>query len=88
MRVVEVCRNVATKERCPEGFHYTGEVMRIAYDKRRNDELIRTFYVLRGKYTPQFRVRDCGDHYIKANWSTFDYINKNTLEVIRDVEDS
>lgn len=87
MRVVEVCSNVAIKEPCPEGFLHTGELMRIAYDKGRKDELIRTFYVLRGKYTPQFQVRDCGTHYIKANYSTFDWIDKNTFEIIRDVED-
>lgn len=87
MRVVEVRHNEVINEPCPKGFLHTGEVMRIAYDKGRSDELIRTFYVLRGKYTPQFQVRDCGDHYIKSNYSTFDYINKNTLEVIKDVSD-
>lgn len=87
MRVVDVRFAKEINERCPKGFLHTGEVMRIAYDNGRKDELIRTLYVLKGGYTPKFQVRDCGDHYIKANWSTFDYINKNTLEVIRDVED-
>lgn len=86
MRVVEVYNEAITDE-APKGFSYTGEVMKIAYDKGRTDEMVRTFRVLRGKYTPQFEVRDCGDHYIKANYRTYDWINKNTFEIMRDVED-
>lgn len=87
MRIVDVYRSDVVDEPCPEGFLHTGEVMEIAYDKGRKDELIRKFYVLRGKYTPKFEVRDCGDHYIKANFQTFDWIDKNTFEIIKDVQD-
>lgn len=87
MRVVEVYSTDISNSTCLPGFEYTGEVIKIGYEACKNEEIIRTFYVLRGVRTPQFEVRDCVDHYIKANYSTFDYINKKTLEIIKDVED-
>lgn len=86
MRVIEVYSTEISGE-APDGFEYTGEIIKIGYEASKNDEIVRTFYVLKGKKTPQFEVRDCGDHYIKANYSTFDYIDKKTLEIEKDVKD-
>lgn len=87
MRVIEVYNGDTPTENL-SGCVYTGEIMKIGYDSGRGkDEIIRTFHVLRGKRTPKFEVRDCGDHYIKANYRTFDCIDKKTLEIVRDVKD-
>lgn len=38
-------------------------------------------------WTPSGTVRDCGDHYIIARYSSYDKLDKKTLEITRDVED-
>lgn len=86
MRVAEIYNEII-EEPCIDGFTYTGETIKIAYDIGRNREIFRTLHVLKGDYTPQFELRDCGDHYIKANFSTFDYIDKETLHIEKDVQD-
>lgn len=37
--------------------------------------------------TPLGCFRDCGDHYIKANWSSYDRYEKKTFKLTKDVED-
>lgn len=86
MRIIEVY-NDEVKEKDLPGCSYTGEVMKIGYDGWKGNVIERTFYVVSGKRTPKFEVRDCGDHYIKANYRTFDFIDKKTHEIIRDVKD-
>jgi hypothetical protein len=46
-----------------------------------------TYVVFKGSRTPYGYVRDCGDHYIKAQYSRYDRIDKETLEITKDVED-
>lgn len=50
-------------------------------------ECVSVYCVLKGNWTPYGAVRDCGDHYIKANYSSYDRIDKVTFQVTRDVED-
>lgn len=38
-------------------------------------------------WTPYGCVRDCGDHYIIANYSSFDRIEKGTFAITKDVDD-
>ena len=38
-------------------------------------------------WTPYGCVRDCGDHYIKANYSSYDRIEKGTFVITKDVDD-
>lgn len=38
-------------------------------------------------FTPCGCARDCGDHYIIARYSSFDSVDKKTLEITKDVED-
>lgn len=46
-----------------------------------------TKVVLRGFYTPQGAIRDCGDHYIEALYSRYLWISKDLKYIIDDVED-
>lgn len=41
--------------------------------------------IFKGKFTHS--VRDCGDHYIIARYSSFDRVDKETLKITEDVED-
>lgn len=66
-----------------KGFEYTGELMYIQYPGG-GDEIQR---VIKGKFTPHGAVRDCGDHYIKANYSSYTRIDKGTMKLTHDVED-
>ena len=65
-----------------KGYEMTGETLTLG-DERENT----TYVVFRGKSTRYMTVRDCGDHYIKAQYSRYDRIDKTTLEIIEDVED-
>lgn len=38
-------------------------------------------------FTPYGVARDCGNHYIIANYNSYDSVDKKTLEVAKDVED-
>lgn len=62
----------------------TGELMRI-YDDDGNEE-IKIIFKDR-TYTPFGTIRDCGDHYIWAMYSSYTRIDKGTMEVTRFVED-
>lgn len=70
-----------------KGFEYTGEIMEIEYKDGLSGVVTHSFRVVKGKFTPSGGVRDCGDHYIKANYSSYDRIDKDTLKVTRDVKD-
>lgn len=65
-----------------EGYHMTGETLTLG-DETENC----TYIVFKGSWTRSGTVRDCGDHYIKANYSRYDRIDKDTLEITKDVED-
>lgn len=66
-----------------KGFHYTGKLMEIKSESGETN----VFRVVKGKFTPSGGVRDCGDHYIKANYSSYDRIDKVSMKVTNDVED-
>lgn len=68
-------------------FEYTGEIIEIEYQDQAKRTITNSYRVVKGKFTPYYSIRDCGDHYIKANYSTYDRIDKETLEITRDVED-
>lgn len=65
------------------GMKMTGETLTLGDPNGANT----TYVVFRGRRTPYGYVRDCGDHYIKAQYSRYDSIDKETLEITRDVED-
>ena len=65
-----------------KGYHMTGETLTLG-DENSNC----TYVVFKGSWTRYDTVRDCGDHYIKAQYSRYDRIDKETLEITRDVED-
>lgn len=64
------------------GFTMTGETLTLG-----NEKTSTTYVVFSGNHTPYGSVRDCGDHYIKAQYDRFDRIEKATLEITQDVED-
>lgn len=66
-----------------KGFEYTGEIVEIEYlsEPLRMVETV-SLRVVKGKFTPYMGIRDCGDHYIKANYSSYDRIEKGTLEIV------
>lgn len=69
-----------------KGYSMTGETLAFRYNDMGHD--CETVYVVfKGSWTRSGTVRDCGDHYIKANYSSYTRIDKNTLEVTEDVED-
>lgn len=72
-----------TKANKNRGLTPTGELLE-GYE---NGEHVITLIVFRGKHTGYGAVRDCGDHYIKANHDRFDRIEKKTMTVTRDVDD-
>ena len=82
MKASEEVKNHLGKE-----FKLTGEKIRFHYEYDNGHAESTTYLVIKGKYTPYMSVRDCGDHYIKANYSSYDWIDKKTLLVIHDVED-
>lgn len=65
------------------GLKMTGETLTLGDADGNNT----TYVVFTGKRTPYGYVRDCGDHYIKAQYSRYDRIDKNTLEITKDVDD-
>ena len=65
-----------------KGYHMTGETLTLG-DENSNC----TYVVFKGSWTRYDTVRDCGDQYIKAQHSRYDRIDKETLEITRDVED-
>ena len=65
-----------------KGYTMTGETLTLG-DERQST----TYVVFKGDWTRYNTVRDCGDHYIKAQYSRYDRIDKQTLEITRDVED-
>lgn len=65
------------------GLKMTGETLTLGDPNGSNC----TYVVFSGRCTPYGYVRDCGDHYIKAQYSRYDRIDKATLEITRDVED-
>lgn len=43
--------------------------------------------VFKGSWTPYGAIRDCGDHYIEALYSSYRWISKDFQTIIEDVED-
>lgn len=64
------------------GLKMTGETLTLGTENENT-----TYVVFKGSHTPYGTVRDCGDHYIKAQYSRYDSIDKETLEITKDVED-
>ena len=64
------------------GYTMTGETLTLGDDLRQTE-----YVVFKGTWTRFDTVRDCGDHYIKAQYSRYDRIDKETLEITVDVED-
>lgn len=65
------------------GMKMTGETITLGEPNGTQCEYV----VFKGRTTPYGYVRDCGDHYIKAQWSRYDRIDKDTFKITHDVED-
>jgi hypothetical protein len=70
-----------------KGYHMTGETLDIRYTDIDGKESGTVYVVFKGTWTRYGTIRDCGDHYIKANYSSYSRIDKDTLQVTEDVED-
>ncbi len=77
----------AVKSQDWKGFEYTGEIIEIEHQDSVVGSITNAYRVVKGKFTPYGGIRDCGNHYIKANYSSYDRIDKKTLLVTRNVED-
>lgn len=66
-----------------EGYHMTGDTLKLGDP----ETSCCVYIVFTGDWTRYGTVRDCGDHYIKAQYSRYDRIDKETLEITTDVED-
>jgi hypothetical protein len=79
----------ARKQFDRKGYHITGEIL--CYDWRDEEKAAGCVYcefvVFKGSWTRYDSVRDCGDHYIRAKYSSYERIDKETLDVTKDVED-
>jgi len=70
------------------GYHMTGETLTIRDDYYGDEYATETtFVVFKGRWTRYKTVRDCGDHYIYAGYSSHIRIEKDTLEITFDVDD-
>ena len=47
-----------------------------------------TYVVFKGNHTPYMGVRDCGDYYIISRYDRYDRVEKGTLKITRDVDES
>lgn len=65
-----------------KGLKPTGEAIREISDHRSQ-----TTVVFKGNWTPFGCIRDCGDHYIKALYSSYRWISKDLKTTREDVED-
>lgn len=72
-----------------KGYHMTGETLSITYGDyygEGHDTTI-VYVVFKGSWTRYGTVRDCGNHYIVAGYSSYTRIDKGTFEVTKDVDD-
>ncbi len=88
MKVFRIKKKVFTQDEkrfySRNGYRPTGEILYMG------DEFgveITGYVVFEGGWTHTGTVRDCGDHYIYAGYSMYYRIEKNTLEITKDVED-
>lgn len=65
-----------------KGLKPTGETI-----KEISDNHSQTTVVFKGSWTPYGCIRDCGDHYIKALYSSYRWISKDLQTTREDVED-
>lgn len=71
-----------------KGYHMTGETITITTANPCHGlEESTTYVVFKGTWTRSGTIRDCGDHYIYAGYSSYTRIEKDTLEITEDVED-
>ena len=73
-----------------KGYTMTGDTLLIEsnpYESVGGLPTYTEYVVFRGSWTRSGTVRDCGDHYIKANYSSYTRIDKDTLTMTHDVED-
>lgn len=71
---------IASYREMNEGHEPTGDLL---VENHSTGQIVKVIF--KGKFTHS--VRDCGDHYIIARFSRFDRLEKDTLELIEDVED-
>lgn len=85
--VIHTDEDLSFYERVNPGFKTTGELLVHTYDDYPLKNCQTTLVVFKGRYTASGMCRDCGDHYIIANYSSYDRIDKGTMKLTRDVED-
>lgn len=70
-----------------KGYKMTGETLTLAFDYTSDLKTETSYIVFSGTWTRYQTVRDCGNHYIYAGYSSYYRIDKNSLEITADVED-
>ena len=71
-----------------KGYKMTGETITLSFDYYGNGNSVEeTYVVFSGSWTRTYSVRDCGNHYIYAGYSSYYRIEKDSLEITADVED-
>lgn len=71
------------------GLTATGELIQKTYDAGQDlGKDVITKVVFKGSWTPCGAIRDCGDHYIEALYSSYKWISKDGTTIIYDVEDN
>ena len=67
---------------CYKGLTPTGETIHKVSDRESSAKV-----VFNGSWTPFGVIRDCGDHYIEALYSSYRWISKDLKHTREDVED-
>lgn len=70
-----------------KGYTMTGETLTFEWLDEQGHENGIEYVIFKGSWTRYGTIRDCGKYYIKANYSSYSRIDKETLEVTNDVED-
>ena len=71
------------------GLTATGELIQKTYDSGAIlGKNVITKVVFKGSWTPFGAIRDCGDHYIEALYSSYKWIGKDLTTIKTDVEDA
>lgn len=87
MKVIEIGTIEKTEENKKwydrKGYHMTGETLTLGDENRGT-----TYVVFKGGWTKYMSVRDCGDHYVYAGYSSYYHIDKKTLEITESLEDN
>jgi hypothetical protein len=80
-------RNLTEEEKAYfQQFYKAHEVVGMMEEENGNRIIVKMKRGYKG-FTPYGVARDCGNHYIIANYSSYDSVDKKTLEVTKNTDD-